>query len=107
MKIARGLTLIRFVIAGIGRQQVPVRAARTISVAVRARRSGDGQPGTVGDRSLQTATTFPERRAVQAYFRHVDRLQEYCQQDRERAQAVTVGHGRLSRQSRQQPITTS
>lgn len=85
---------------------MPVRAARTVPAAVRTRRGGDGQPGAMGDRSLQTATTFPERGAVQAYLRHVDRFQKYRQQDRERAQAVTVGHGRLSRQSRQ-PITTS
>lgn len=85
---------------------MPVRATRTIPSAVRARRGSDGQPGAVGDRGLQAAAALAERGAFQANLRHVDRLQEYRQQDRERAQAVTVGHGRPSRQSRQ-PITTS
>jgi len=85
---------------------MPIRAARTFPAAMCARRGGDGQSGAMGDRSLQIATTFPERGTVQAYLRHVDRFQKYRQQDRERAQAVTVGHGRFSRQSRQ-PITTS
>lgn len=53
---------------------MPVRATRAIPIAVRARRGGDGQPSAVGDRGLQTATTFPERGAVQAYLRHVDRF---------------------------------
>lgn len=85
---------------------MPVRATRTIPLAVRAWRGSDGQPSAVGDRGLQIATTFSERGAVQAYLRHVNRFQKYRQQDRERAQAVTGGHGRPSRQSRQS-ITTS
>lgn len=62
------------VIAGAGCQQVPVRATRAVPIAVRARRGGDGQPSAVGDRGLQTATALPERGAVQAYLRHVDRF---------------------------------
>lgn len=53
---------------------MPVRATRAVSIAVRARRGGDGQPSAVGDRGLQAATTFPERGAIQAYLRHVDRF---------------------------------
>lgn len=82
-----------------------VRAARAVPPAVRARRGGDGQPGAVGDRGVQAAATLPERSAVQAHLRHVDWFQKYRQQDRERAQAVTVGHRRLSRP--RQSITTS
>lgn len=67
-------TRYRTLLPGVGRQQMPVRATRAVPVAVRARRSIDRQPSTVGDRGLQTATTFPERSAVQAYLRHVDRF---------------------------------
>lgn len=101
-----GKTRNRTLLPGARRQQMPVRAARAVPVAVRARRGGDGQPSAVGDRGLQAATTFSERSAVQAHLRHVNRFQKYRQQNRERAQAVTVGYGRPSRQSRQS-ITTS
>lgn len=82
-----------------------VRATGAVSLAVRTRRGGHGQPGAVGDRGVQAAAALPERGAVQAYLRHVDRLQKYRQQDRERAQAVTVGHRRPS--CPRQSITTS
>lgn len=63
-----------FCLAGAGRKQMSVRATGAVPIAVRARRGGDGQPGAMGDRGLQAATTFPERGAVQAYLRHVDRF---------------------------------
>lgn len=82
-----------------------VRAARKISPAMRPRRRGDGQSGAMGDRGLQTATSIVERCTLQTNFGNIDRLQEYCEQDRQRAQAVTAGcrHPGHSRK----PITPS
>lgn len=91
--------------SGAGCQQVSVRATRAVPPAVRARRSSDRQSGAMGDRGVQATATLLERGAIQAYLRHVNRFQKHRQQDRERAQAVTVGHWRSSRP--RQSITTS
>lgn len=53
---------------------MPVWTTRAVPIAVRARRGGNGQPSAVGDRGLQAATALPERGAIQAYLRHVDRF---------------------------------
>jgi len=45
----------------------------------------------VGDRSVQTAQTVPQRRALQAHLGYVDRVQEHCIKDSERAETVTFG----------------
>lgn len=49
---------------GAGRQQLRLRAARALPVAVRARRPKHRQPGAVGDRGVQAAPAVAQRRPV-------------------------------------------
>lgn len=49
---------------GAGREQLRLRAARAVPVAVRARRSEHGQPRAVGDRGLQAAPIVAQRCSI-------------------------------------------
>ena len=70
------------------REQLRLRAARPLPVAVRARRPEHRQPRPVGDGGVQAAAALAQRGEVQEDLRHVDRLQEHRVEDRQRVEAV-------------------
>lgn len=59
---------------GPGRQQLRLRAARTLPAVLRPRRRAAGQPGPVGDGGVQVAPFVSQRRALQEDIGHVHRL---------------------------------
>lgn len=69
-------------------QQLRLRAAREVPPALRARRPQHRLAGAVGDGGVQAAAPLAQRRALQAHLGHVDRLQEHCLEDCQRAQVV-------------------
>ena len=56
---------------------------------------------------LQTAAIKSERREVQAHFRNVDRIQEHCEQNRQRAQALIDSHPRVKNPSEEESEGTN
>lgn len=66
------------VFTGLGRQQLRLRTAGAVLVAVCARGSKHRLVGPVGDRSVQAAKAVAEWRSLQTYLRNVDWLQEHC-----------------------------
>lgn len=79
--------------AGARRQQLRLRATRTLLAAVRPRRPQHRLSRPMGDRGLQAAPPLAQRRTLQAHLRHLDRLQEHRVEDRQRAETVTTGGG--------------
>ena len=75
--------------SGFRRQQLRLRAARTVPVALRSRGSEHGLAGAVGDRGLQTASALTQRRSVQEDIRHLHRIQRDRFEDRQRAKVIT------------------
>ena len=74
---------------GFRRQQLRLRAARTVPVALRARGPEHGLVSAVGDRGLQAASALTQRRSVQEDIRHLHRIQRDRLEDRQRAKVIT------------------
>ncbi len=75
--------------SGFGRQQLRLRAARAVPVALRARGPKHGLVGAVGDRGLQAASALAQRRSFQEDIRNINRFQGDRLEDRQRAEVIT------------------